>query len=520
MEYCSDEQYKCVLCMYTELLESKETFDKRTDRFKDYEKRFYEPVEDGGRLIHSIEYTEGYDKGSKLRHEERFYIYLDKDIFVHQIEFYDMFDLYGEYQDEEVYQKYTEGNELVEFDKYYKVITDENGDIITNDKGEYELLLYRQDGPSYIEYFDKDITLGKDGNNRGKIAEEKYFQNINEKPDFEKPYRNPVNEKILPHTIIYDMERQFDNIYTHYILETIPDIEGKDEETLLDIFDKLSNFEKNKFKELKNLEKYTRTDMEKLTDDDASKLLIKSENMSDRQYKHYFALAKIFLRKYIMINSEEKRRFKKEHKNNNSKNNVDTISSKNCESHLDYRGKIVPELLKGFAGSYRIPLSFILDDIENNGNRYSENYSKITVVDFSENQLLDSDTLMLSKIITKLSEINSNKLTINLTDNRFYGLLPQYREKLDPYLFEILRLEKVNTLIIIKNPISTDGGRHDFFIKVFKEELLHKLIYDYKVPSEEQIRKLFIDSNLTDDNQNLFIKITTETHEKYYKFIS
>lgn len=292
----------------------------------------------------------------------------------------------------------------------------------------------------------------------------------------------------------------------------------KTEKKLSTIFDRLDFNEKEKFKNLKDLDVLTFEDVDLLSDDEDIATLLVETSDSERIYKHDMAIAKIFVKKHIRgdeyyqakdaskafvgaVNNffnhgGSKCTYHAYDKLNEDMNEMNEKKRKEEELHpppketvLNYKGELVCQLLKGFSKN-KLTVADLFSDILLKLRENKDFYEYIETIDFSENQLLDSDSIMIKETILLLTKNIKNNLTINLTGNHFYGFEEKYKKMVDPSLFEILRLENVSTVVLCGNEIYTKEQRHDFFIKAYREELLHKLIFCVTFPTESQLRKI------------------------------
>lgn len=306
---------------------------------------------------------------------------------------------------------------------------------------------------------------------------------------------------------------------------------------LITILDKLNSEEKEKFKRLKSLDTFSFQDVDLLSDDeDVAALLVETENTDEKTYKNDMAMAKLFVKKHIR--GDEYYQAKEDAKEFvGAVKNFFTHGGKECTYHaydklkeleipnqkeversdspkvtvLDYKGKLICHYFRGFSGNNKLTASDLFSEILLKIRENKDFYEHIDTIDFSENQLVDSDSIMIKETILLLSKNIKNNLIINLTGNHFYGFEEKYRIYIDPSLFEILRLENVSTLVLCGNPIYTKEQRHDFFIKVYQEELLHKLIFCDTFPTEMKLRKVCDDDS--------FVNISMQTHEKFFNNI-
>lgn len=313
---------------------------------------------------------------------------------------------------------------------------------------------------------------------------------------------------------------------------------------LITILDKLNSEEKEKFKRLKSLDTFSFQDVDLLSDDeDVAALLVETENTDEKTYKNDMVMAKLFVKKYIRGNEyykskEDAKEFvgavrnffthghtpctyyawdnvKKEIEKR-QKEEEENFAKLPKETVLDYKGKLICQLLKPFSLNKMTPAD-LFSEVVSNISENKDFYEFIETIDFSKNQLGDPDSIMIKETILLLSKNIKNNLTINLTGNHFYGYEEKYRNMIDPCLFEILRSEKVSTLILCENPIYTKEHRHDFFTKVFDEGLLHKLIFTSGIPSETELRKMC--DELDFYPEDCFVKISMETHENFFNNI-
>lgn len=304
---------------------------------------------------------------------------------------------------------------------------------------------------------------------------------------------------------------------------------------LITILDKLNSEEKEKFKRLKSLDTFSFQDVDLLSDDeDVANLLVETENTDEKTYKNDMAMAKLFVKKHIRGDEyyqakEDAKVFVKGVKNfffhdgkectyhawDNVKKQIEeerkeeenNLAKLPKETILDYKGKLICLLLKPFSKNKLTPAD-VFSEVLSNISENKDFYEYIDTIDFSENQLSDLDSIMIRETILLLSKNIKNNLTINLTGNHFNGYEEKFRNMIDSSLFEILRLERVQTVVLCENPIYTKEHRHDFFIKVYNEGLLHKLIFTSEFPSQEQLRKIY-------DNDS-FVNVCMQSHEKFF----
>lgn len=294
---------------------------------------------------------------------------------------------------------------------------------------------------------------------------------------------------------------------------------------LIDIYNELDIKNKRRYEPLVIFFKeWTTDDIEKLDDDEASYLVIYSEELSDRNLNMLGSLFKLFIRE-----------FGRSHFLSSKTVDNSIIHSDNLKEHesLDYSGRVVPELLKGFAGPNRVPLSSIYSEMSTILLQDKKYYDNVTYVDFSLNSLIDPDAVMLVSIIQKMRspsvyneyilEKKKEDLILDISFNRFHGYEERYQNMLDTCLIEILELPFVSLLICFGNPLAS-VDRVDFFISMFHQRLLRKLIFINNTVEQCTCDSTFLkfanQNNVLQLNEiDNFVAEAKETHLNFYNKI-
>ena len=127
--------------------------------------------------------------------------------------------------------------------------------------------------------------------------------------------------------------------------------------------------------------------------------------------------------------------------------------------------------------------------------------NKILHLDLSANNLLDEDLQFLVPLICKSPNIK----TVNLSENRFHGTLPEQRERVDRNLKMIL--QHVQEYVdISKNPLATID-RSDFF-ESLDQSFFAKLIFIPKIWLHGDSWKSLVRASYYD--------LVVRTHNSYY----
>jgi hypothetical protein len=142
---------------------------------------------------------------------------------------------------------------------------------------------------------------------------------------------------------------------------------------------------------------------------------------------------------------------------------------------LSYRNKACSDLLAGFSGPGRVPISAIGKAMDDALATNPVFFNVVQEIDLSCNNLIDSDAEVVLAIVRKLVG-KCEHVTVRLSDNRFYGYTAEFRVRVDPALFAILELPMVDKVILLGNPI-TGINRFDFFIEAFRRNVLSKLVF-------------------------------------------
>ena len=250
-----------------------------------------------------------------------------------------------------------------------------------------------------------------------------------------------------------------------------------------------------------------------MEEEDAAAIIVgkslKGGEVSLPLYNMKLALVKKFIRTYVYGRSR-----RPVPDTSTASPAVDTI--------LDFNGKMVPELLQSFSNPTRCTPSVVWNALkekkESNGGTIFDNVIK---VDFSNNNLLDSDVGVLFAILKLMrsdatTTSTGENLVVDLSFNRFAGIDANSRPMLDVVLFGICNLSYVSHLILYGNPCASIDRKdlyREFYIKkilkkvIFIAPTVHSIVYD-------SILKPFLET-LDDPDKESFKELVLDTVKDY-----
>lgn len=128
---------------------------------------------------------------------------------------------------------------------------------------------------------------------------------------------------------------------------------------------------------------------------------------------------------------------------------------------------------------------------------------KVVNLDLSDNLLFDGDVAKVRKLVDLLPNLTS----LNLSANRFYGVVMAVRAEVDDFIKYLAGLPNMKYVDITRNPISSKL-RNDF-IKGLNKDHLSKVIWI----SESQLENHLWETYFADPDS---IKMVREVHMGYY----
>lgn len=292
---------------------------------------------------------------------------------------------------------------------------------------------------------------------------------------------------------------------------------------LSDIYANIDQNQQEKFAALSPyLQNWTVEEAQRVGFENACKLIVVDDTLSDRKYGRMLALMKLFLVEFG---------------NRTFPSRVGTGATLNAEIQdhnvLNYRRCLTSDLMRSFAAPGVTTLSALFAEMTMHLTANPAMYDKIQYVDFSHNMLLDTDAPMLKVVIETLRSVSARTeyavnvkkvpdLIVDVRFVRFHGLQDKYRQFLDPSLFKILQMPFLKLLMIAGNLLVT-YDRVSFFAEVYRNKSLGKLwlfntvdFNDYVASAASLARRI---EQLTTSEQIDFVSVCEKTFYENIEWI-